>query len=84
MEVVLNKLKSINDFPFINDILVETLLNKQFILIPNSLITHPLTITLYDVVTKMNVNDLMKKTFYDKVTPNFYFKVSFRNFNKRY
>lgn len=67
----------IDNFPFINDILVEILLNKQFVLKTNSVITSPPNVTLYDIETKMNINDVVKEAFYNKVTPTFYSTVSY-------
>lgn len=72
----MDKLKSFNGLPFINDILEEKLLSKQFILIPNSVIKSPPIVNLYDTKTKMNINDLLVKAYYEKTTPTLVPRVS--------
>lgn len=77
IKVALDQFQLIDDFPFINNILFEILLNKQFVLIPNSVIISPPNVALYDIETKMNINDVVKEAFYNKVTPTFYSIVSY-------
>jgi len=73
----LNKLKLFDEFPFIKEIVIEKLLKIKCILIPESVITHPLTVTLYDLETKMNINDDIISSFFQKVTPNITSGVSY-------
>ncbi|XP_060857516.1 uncharacterized protein LOC132935078 [Metopolophium dirhodum] len=67
---ILNKLKLFDEFPFIKEFVIKKLLETKCILIPESVITHPLTVTLYDLETKMNINDDIISCFFQKVTPN--------------
>ncbi|XP_022176927.1 uncharacterized protein LOC111038222 [Myzus persicae] len=66
---ILNKLKPFDEFPFIKEIVIEKLLETKCILIPNSVITNPPTVTLYYLETLMNINDVIFSSFYEKVTP---------------
>lgn len=81
IRVTLQTFKLIDDFPFINEVLVGILLNKQFILLTNNIITSPPNVALYDIKTKININDMVKEAFYNKVTPTFYFLVSYFGLN---
>jgi len=74
---ILNKLKLFDEFPFIKEFVIEKLLDIKCILIPESVITHPLTVTLYDLETKMNINDDIINSFFQKVTPNITSGVSY-------
>lgn len=74
---MLNKFKVFNDFPLIKDILIETLVDKKFLLIPNNVITTPPSVTLYEIDTMMSVNDKILNTFFEKVTPMFPYSVSY-------
>ncbi|KAL4105205.1 hypothetical protein QTP88_020473 [Uroleucon formosanum] len=67
---ILNKLKLFDEFPFIKEIVIEKLMDTKCILIPESNITHPPTVTLYDLETKMNINDDIISSFFRKITPN--------------
>ncbi|XP_025191086.1 uncharacterized protein LOC112591464 isoform X2 [Melanaphis sacchari] len=73
MKAILNKLKLFDEFPFIKEIVIEKLLETKCILIPNSVITDPPTVTLYDLETRMNINDIIINSFYKKVTPEINF-----------
>ncbi|KAL5237875.1 hypothetical protein ACI65C_005285 [Semiaphis heraclei] len=66
---ILNKLKLFDEFPFIKEIVIEKLLETKCILVPNSVVTHPPTVLLYDLETKMNLNDIIVNSFFGKVTP---------------
>lgn len=77
MKAVLNKLKLFDEFPFIKEIVIEKLLDIKCILIPDSVITNPPTVTLYDLETRMNINDIIINTFYEKVTPTITLRVSY-------
>lgn len=70
MKAVLNKLKLFDEFPFIKEIVIEKILDIKCILIPESVITNPPTVTLYDLETKMNINDIIISKFFEKVTPS--------------
>lgn len=74
---ILNKLKLFDEFPFIKEIVIEKLMDTKCILIPESNITHPPTVTLYDLETKMNINDDIISSFFRKITPNITSKVSY-------
>jgi hypothetical protein len=74
---LLNKFKIFNDFPLIKDILIETLIDQKFLLIPHTIITSPPSVTLYEVESMMNVNDELLHTFFEKVTSKFSYTVSY-------
>jgi len=77
VKTILNKLKLFDEFPFIKEIVIEKLLETKCILVPNSVISHPPTVTLYDLETKMNLNDVIVNSFFGKVTPKITYGVSF-------
>jgi len=77
MKAVLNKIKLFDEFPFIKEIVIEKLLETKCILIPDSVITNPPTVTLYDLETMMNINDIITNSFYEKVTPKITCGVSY-------
>jgi len=77
VKTILNKLELFDDFPLIKEIVIEKILETKCILIPNSVITHPPIVTLYDLETKMNINDIIINSFFGKVTPKITCGVSF-------
>lgn len=77
VKTILNKLNLFDEFPFIKQIVIDKLLETQCILIPNSVITHPPMVTLYDLETNMNINDIIINHFFEKVTPKITSGVSY-------
>lgn len=69
MECSLHNLKYFDNFPFINDILIDLLKDQKFILMPFNIMTPCAVVTLYDEKTKMNINDIIIKTFFEKSIP---------------
>jgi len=74
---ILNKLKLFDEFPFIKEIVIEKLLETKCILISDSVLTHPPPVSLYDLETKMNINDIIINSLFQKLTPNITSGVSY-------
>ncbi|XP_050526624.1 uncharacterized protein LOC126897231 isoform X2 [Daktulosphaira vitifoliae] len=69
IEFSLGKFKSISEFQIFKDLLVQTLVDKKFIVSPNNVTSTPSTINIFDAETLANIYDVVINKFIEICTP---------------